>query len=191
MEIAAVPHRMQARGERRLLVLAAVVLLPVVLLVLLPAVLGLDRYVTTDAAMSGSLGRGSVVLAREVPAGDLASGDAVTFTAPSGPERGERVTRRVVHVDRAAATMTTRGDATRGTDPWTLPLDQGRYGRVWAGLPWVGYPFALDGGLLLLAVAAVVALAIASYLAGRGHRAEVVRRAALSRPARPRMTVAP
>jgi signal peptidase I len=193
MEIAAVPHRVQTRGERRLLVLGVLALLPVVLLVLLPAVLGLDRSVTTDDAMTGSLGRGSVVLARDVPAGDLAAGDVVTFTAPSGPEQGQRVTRRVVEVSHSTehAAATTRGDRGAGVDPWTLQLDRGGYAKVWTSVPWVGYPFMADGGLLLLAAAAVAALALASYLTGRGHRAEAVRRAAVSRPARPRLPVAP
>jgi signal peptidase I len=160
MEIAPVPHR-STRGERRRLALALLVMAPVVLLVLLPAVLGLDRFVVTDSTMGGSMGRGSVVLAREVPPTDLRVGDVIAFRPPG--ESGEhRVTRRIVAIDDGVAT--TEADATGRTDPWTLPLTAPAYARTWMSVPWIGYPFALDGGwgLLLLGVTAAVALAVAT-----------------------------
>src|SRR3712207_9244457 len=86
MEIAPVPRRL-AQGERRRFLLALLVLVPVMLLLLVPPALGLDRFVVTDASMDGSVGRGSVVLARQVPAPDLEVGDVITFQRP-GPEAG-------------------------------------------------------------------------------------------------------
>jgi signal peptidase I len=160
VEIAPVPHR-SVRGERRRLAVGLLVLAPVVLLVLLPTVLGLDRYVTTDRAMEGSLGRGSVVLAREVPPTDLQVGDVITFRPPdaAGADSDSRVTRRVVAIDDGVAT--TRSDATGFTDPWTLTLTGSSYARVWLSVPWIGYPFLMDGGWLLLVLAAAVALSLA------------------------------
>ena len=86
MEIAPVPHR-STRGERRRIALGLLVMAPVVLLVVLPAVFGLERFVVTDSAMGGSMGQGSVVLARDVPPTDLRVGDVISFcllyTSPS------------------------------------------------------------------------------------------------------------
>lgn len=179
MEIAPVPHRASTRGERRWLLLALLVVTPAVLLVLVPAVLGLQRYVVTDSAMTGAVGRGAVVLARPVPVTDLARGDVISFAAPSGPDRGDRVTREVVtaHGD----LVTTRSD-TAGADRWRL--DAGSYEQVWVSVPWLGLPFVVGGGWLLLSALAAVALAIA-VLAGRSHHAESLRRAAATRPTRP------
>jgi signal peptidase I len=160
VEIAPVPHR-STRGERRRFALGLLVLAPVVLLVLMPAVLGLDRFVVTDSTMGGSMGRGSVVLAREVPPADLRVGDVIAFRPPGGSGE-DRVTRRIVALDNGVAT--TEADATGRTDPWTLPLTSPAYARTWVSVPWVGYPFALDGcwGLLLLSVVVVIALVVAA-----------------------------
>ena len=178
MEIAPVPHR-STRGERRRIALGLLVLTPVVLLVLLPAVLGLQRFVITDTAMDGSLGQGSVVLAREVPPTDLQVGDVISFRPP-GESGADRVTRRIVAIDHGVAT--TEGDVSGRPDPWTLPLTAPAYSRTWVGVPWIGYPFAIDGGwgLLLLSAAAAIGLAVAS------GRAPAPR---LSRPARARLPV--
>ncbi len=134
------------------------VLAPVVLLVLLPAVLGLQRYVVTDRSMDGSLGRGSVVLATEVPPTDLEVGDVITFRPPNGTS-DERVTRRIVAIEDGVAS--TRADSTGTTDPWALHLTAATYARVWLGVPWIGYPFLVQGGWMLLVAAALAALVLA------------------------------
>jgi signal peptidase len=157
MEIAPVPHR-ATRGERRRFALALLVMAPLVLLVLLPAVLGLDRFVVTDSTMGGSMGRGSVVLAREVPPTDLRVGDVIAFRPPGEPGE-DRVTRRIVAIDNGVAT--TEADATGRTDPWSLPLTAPAYARSWVSVPWIGYPFALDGGWVLLLLSALAAGALA------------------------------
>ncbi len=157
MEIAPVPHR-ATRGEWRRLAIGLLVLAPVVLLVLLPAVLGLQRYVVTDRSMDGSLARGSVVLAREVPAADLQVGDVITFRPPQASS-DERVTRRIVAIENGVAT--TQGDTSGTSDRWAVPLTSPSYPRVWLGLPYVGYPFVMDGGWVVLAAAALAAFVLA------------------------------
>ncbi len=157
MEIAPVPHR-STRGEWRRLALGLLVLAPVVLLVLLPAVLGLQRYVVTDRSMDGSLGRGSVVLAREVPPADLEVGDVITSGRRTA-RSDERVTRRIVAIEDGVAT--TQADTTGSQDPWAVPLTSASYARVWLGVPWIGYPFVMDGGWVLLAAAALAAFVLA------------------------------
>lgn len=180
MEIAPVPHR-STRGERRRVAVALLVMAPValmVMLVLLPAVLALDRYVITDSSMDGSMGRGSVVLAREVPPTDLRVGDVISFTPP-GESGADKVTRRITAIDHGVAT--TQGDTAVRPDPWSLPLTDPAYSRTWVSLPWIGYPFAVDGGwvLLLLFAAAAVVLAAA---AGRPATPKVARAARAGLP---------
>lgn len=179
MEIAPVPHR-STRGEWRRLVLGMLVVAPVVLLVLLPAVLGLDRYVITDDLMNGSMGRGSVALARDVPPSDLRVGDVITFRPPGAADDDELVTHRIVAIDSGVAT--TQGDAASQTDPWALPLTESTYARVWVSVPWIGYPFVINGGWLLLVLAAGTALSLA-VVAGRSWPMKE------ARPARAKLSV--
>jgi signal peptidase len=178
LEIAPVPHR-SSRGEWRRLALALTVLVPVVLLVLLPAVVGLDRYVVTDRSMDGSLARGSVVLARDVPPSDLHVGDVISFRPPGG-RSDERVTRRIVAVHGGVAV--TVADRPGAAEPLTLRLEASSYSRVWLGIPWIGYPFVVDGGWVALAVVAAAAFVLA-LTTGRRQSATVVR------PARSRTPV--
>ena len=165
MEIAPVPHRATS-GEWRRLALGLLVLAPVVLLVLLPAVLGLQRYVVTDRSMDGSLGRGSVLLAREVPTADLEVGDVISFR-PEGSS-DERVTRRIVAIKDGVAT--TQADTTGSQDPWAVPLTRSSYSRVWLGVPYIGYPFVMDGGWVLLAGVALAAFVLALTTGRRAPR---------------------
>jgi len=156
LEIAPVPHRATS-GEWRRLALGLLVLAPVVL-VLLPAVLGLQRYVVTDRSMDGSLGRGSVLLAREVPTADLEVGDVISFR-PADGSSDERVTRRIVAIKDGVAT--TEADTTGSQAHLAVPLAESSYSRVWLGVPYIGYPFVMDGGWVLLAAAALAALVLA------------------------------
>ena len=74
MEITPVPHRSTRGAWRRLAARAPRPRRRSSLLVLLPAVLGLDRYVMTGGSMEGyARAQGSVVLAREVPPATSAS----------------------------------------------------------------------------------------------------------------------
>jgi len=179
VEIAPVPHR-SGRGEWRRLTLGLLVLVPVVLLVILPAVLGLDRYVVTDTSAPGS-GRGAVALAREVPRGDLRVGDVVTVSTSLG--RGgpsdERLTRRVTAIEGDEATL---------NGGLRAPLVEETYARVWLTIPWIGYPFVVDGGWVLLVMIAVAALPLA--LRGTRRRRRRTRRAMPSGLPRPSLPVA-
>jgi signal peptidase len=149
-------------------VLGLLVLVPVVMLVLLPTVLGLDRYVVTDRAMHGSFGRGSVVLARDVPASDLKVGDVIMFSPP-GAHADDRVIRRIMAIDGEVAVLSAgAGDE----DPTRVALTDEPYARVWRGVPWIGYPFVVDGGWALLAAVAVVAFALALTLGRRQREPE-------------------
>jgi signal peptidase len=162
LEIAPVPHR-ATRGERRRLALGLLVLTPVVLLVLLPAVFGLDRTVVTDRSMDGGLGRGSVVLARQVPPLDLRVGDVVAVRLP-GSGQDQRVERRIVAIRDGVATVESDQGGRASRQP--VALSAASYSRVWLGVPWIGYPFVVQGGWIVLVAAAFAALMLA-LAAGR------------------------
>jgi hypothetical protein len=137
MELTPVPARDSSIGRRVWLLVAAAVLAPVVLLVALPTVLGLQRYVASSDAVGDSVPRGSLTFAEEVRGSALRPGDIISFRPPLGPANRPLVTRRV-----ESTTMTgikTASDTT-GTDPWVLP-SSGRWSRVVLHVPYVGYPF--------------------------------------------------
>ena len=177
LEIAPVPHR-STRSEWRRLALGMLVLAPVVLLLLLPAALGLDRYVVTDASMDGSLGRGSVALARDVPPSDLQVGDVINVR--SHGQHGDRVNRRIVAIRDGAATVAADDGS---VDPMTVSLTgPSSYSRIWLGVPWIGYPFVVDGGWAVLAAVALAALLLAIAMGRRSQPKPV-------RQPRPRLSV--
>ena len=136
MELKPVPTRPSLMGRLWLLV-AVAALAPLVMLVVVPTVLGLQRYVVTSDALGDSVPRGSLTFAERVPSAELQVGDVITFRPPGRAPDAELVTRRV-----ASATsdgIRTRGDGT-GVDPWRLPAE-GDHSRVVAHIPYVGYPF--------------------------------------------------
>ncbi|HSN07356.1 MAG TPA: signal peptidase I [Candidatus Angelobacter sp.] len=94
---------------------------------------GYRLYVVHTGSMSPALRPGDAVLAAPAP-GSVRPGDVVTFTVLSGPD--SVVTHRVVAV--ADGLVTTKGDANRTADPWTLHMSQ-VVGTAAAFLPHAGY----------------------------------------------------
>jgi signal peptidase len=171
VEITPVPQPTPTVSRGRVLA-AALVIGPVVVLVFLPSVLGLQRFVVTDRAMEGdaegSISRGSVALTRTVPAADLAVGDVIVLRPPGedGSPAEDSVTRRIVAIKSGEAR--TRGDNLDVDDPWRVDVSTGTYPRVVFAVPWIGRPFsgqAGEGGWWLLVAVIVVAFAVALALA--------------------------
>jgi signal peptidase len=167
MEITPEPHPTPALSRGRV-VGALLVLGPVIVLVFLPTVLGLQRYVVADDSMAGdregSIGRGAVALTRDVPATDLRAGDVISFRPPvaAGTRSGETVTRRIVSIEGGVAV--TRGDHNDQDDPWQLDVTRDTYPRVVTAVPWIGYPFSGDagrGGWVVLTTLSAVMLFLA------------------------------
>lgn len=167
MEITPVPQPTPTISRGRVLA-ALLVIGPVVVLVFLPTVSGLHRYVVADRAMEGgaegSISLGSVALTHEVPATDLEVGDVIVFRPPveEGSAAGASVTRRIVAIQHGVAR--TRGDNKDADDPWRLDLTTSTYPRVEFTVPWIGYPFAGqagEGGWLLLVATIAIALILA------------------------------
>jgi len=168
MEFTPEPHPSPALSRGRI-VGALLVLGPVIVLVFLPTVMGLHRYVVADDAMTGdrdgSLGRGAVALTRDVPATDLEEGDVIAFRPPvdEGGPASESVTRRIVSIQDGLAV--TRGDHHDYDDPWQLDVTEDTYPKVVAAVPWIGYPFsgeAGQGGWVVLTTAAGMMLFFAA-----------------------------
>lgn len=159
-------------------------------LMLVPAGLGLERYVITGDSMSGAIERGSVVLEEVVPISDLAVGDVITYEPPEGSGPEGLVTHRIVSMTRRDSprpVIRTKGDANRSTDPWRFRLDAAEQARVVADVPYVGYALAALGMReVRMALIGVPALLIGLALlvgAWRDAGAEARRRAAAAAPA--------
>jgi signal peptidase I len=125
------------------LLTAAAVLLALVVLV--PALLGFQRYVITSGSMTGTYDRGSLVFDRVVPTASLQAGDVITFRPPG---HAGLVTHRIKTVTtvRGKRVITTKGDANRAPDAWgSISLADTNQARVAFHVPYVGYGIAALG----------------------------------------------
>ncbi|HEY3070902.1 MAG TPA: signal peptidase I [Gaiellaceae bacterium] len=111
-------------------------------LMLLPGLLGYQRYVITSGSMTGTYDRGSVVFDDVVPVSDLRVGDAITYTPPPGSGPTGLITHRIVWIGSdqlGRRVLRTKGDANETADPWTFSLDGQTQARVAFDIPYVGY----------------------------------------------------
>jgi signal peptidase len=152
------------------------------LLVLVPALVGWERYAIVSGSMTGTYDRGSLVLAEVVPVDDLRVGDVITYTPPAGDHL---VTHRIAWIGRDDAgrrIFRTKGDANAVADPWTFRLDRPTQARVRMGVPYAGHALtALGRRDVRMIVIALPALLIAGFSLARLWRqlgAEAQRRAA-------------
>jgi signal peptidase I len=139
----------------------------VALLVLLPGVLGWERYAIVSGSMTGSHDRGSLVLAEVVPVEDLKVGDVITYLPPAGDHL---ITHRIAWIGRdqaGARLFRTKGDANPVADPWTFRLDRPTQARARLGVPYAGHALtALSRRDVRMGVVALPALVIALFTLG-------------------------
>lgn len=127
--------------------LAAITVVVLAGLFLLPGLAGYERYVITGASMSGTFERGSLAFAEAVPVQELVIGDVITYLPPPDSGLTELVTHRIVDIQDAepgageGSVFTTRGDANASDDPWLFQLDDPTQARVEATVPGVGWVF--------------------------------------------------
>ncbi len=117
-------------------------------IMLLPALLGLQRYVITGDSMSGAYDRGSVIFSEVVGVGELRLGDVITYRPPPASGWDGLITHRIVAIDedrRGRPVLRTKGDANDSRDPWRFSISGGEQARAVAGIPYVGYAFAALG----------------------------------------------
>jgi signal peptidase len=136
--------------------------------ILVPALLGYQRYVITSGSMTGTYDRGALVFDRVVATASLRAGDVITFRPPGHPAF---VTHRIATVQtvRGQRVYTTKGDANRAPDAWgPIALADAHQARVAFHLPYLGYAIAtLSERKVRMIVIGVPALLIAlAALAG-------------------------
>ncbi len=121
--------------------LAAVVLVSLALL--LPGLVGMQRYVITSGSMTGTYDVGTLVFDRAVPAEQLRAGDVITYLPPASSGVDHLVTHRLVSIRTHAGRTTyrTRGDANPARDPWKFELSTDQQPRVVFAVPYLGKLF--------------------------------------------------
>jgi signal peptidase I len=138
------------------------------LAVLVPALLGFQRYVITSGSMTGTYDRGSLVFDRVVPTASLHAGNVITFRPPG---HAGLVTHRIATITtaRGQRVITTKGDANRAGDAWgPITLASASQARVAFHVPYIGYGIAALGDRMVrMLLIGLPALLIAlSTLAG-------------------------
>jgi signal peptidase len=151
--------------------------------VLVPALLGYQRYVITSGSMTGAYDRGSLVFDRVVPTASLRVGDVITFRPPG---HAGLVTHRLAKIDtvRGQRVFVTRGDANRVADAWSpMTLQATTQARVAFHLPYLGFAFAVlsDRRARMLVIGLPALLIALAALAGMWQQAGVEARAARTR----------
>ena len=170
---------------RVLKLLAAVgllTLLAIAVLILVPPLLGYQRYVITGGSMGDALPRGSIAFDEVVPTEHIRVGDVITYRPPTGDRL---LTHRVVWIGRnrgGVLVYRTRGDASPAADPKAILLPHDRQARMVFHVPLVGYLVAaLSVRAVRIAAVGVPALAIAvAALAGLWRQRKRRRRHAMS-----------
>jgi signal peptidase I len=136
------PRSPRRRAGRILATALCVACLGLAGLMILPGLLGYQRYVITSGSMTGAYDRGSVVFDDVVPVSDLSVGDAITYTPPPGSGPKGLITHRIVWIGSdqfGRRVLRTKGDANEAVDPWTFSLDGDTQARVAFDVPYVGY----------------------------------------------------
>ena len=124
-------------------VLVAAALVIVVVVIAVPALLGLQRYVITGGSMTGTIAKGSVIYSRLTPVAQLREGDIITFAPPG---YSSLVTHRIISITRGQdgrLVYRTKGDFNKVADPWRVNLMQPTQARYVFKIPYLGYFLAL------------------------------------------------
>lgn len=139
-----------------------VVLLAIAVLILVPPLLGYQRYVITGGSMGGALPRGSIAYDEVVPTEHIRVGDVITYRPPNGDRL---LTHRVVWIGPArhgVRLYRTRGDANDAPDARAFLLPNDGQARVVFHVPLAGYVLAaLSVKAVRIVAIGVPALAIA------------------------------
>jgi signal peptidase len=133
-------------------------------LMLVPSLLGYQRYVIEGGSMGGALPRGSIAYEEVVPAAQIRVGDVITYRPPAATAlRTHRVTwiGRSPNNDRV---YRTKGDANDSADRPTFTLPHATQARVVMHVPLAGYAVAaLSIRTLRMVVIGGPALAVAFF----------------------------
>ena len=126
------------------LLIAAGILFGIFLIV--PGLMGWERYVIVSGSMTGTYDRGSLVFDEVVPTKSLKVGDVITYKPPADSGPKGLVTHRIVKIFRDPKTgdrvYRTKGDANATADPWRFFLADKKVARVVTGVPKAGFVLA-------------------------------------------------
>jgi signal peptidase len=133
----------KSKAGKLLTALCAAALLLAIAALVVPAVLGLQRYVITGGSMTGTIPKGAVIYSRITPAAQLKVGDIITFTPPGF---GEAVTHRIIAIEPGPdgrPAVRTKGDFNETPDPWNpVTLNGPQQARYVFQVPVLGYVLA-------------------------------------------------
>jgi signal peptidase len=172
---------MSARSRRvwrRVVTVASTLLLVVAIvlaaLMVVPTLLGYERYVIVSGSMEPTIPVGSIVYDEVVPVEDLQVGDVITFVPPPEYDIDDPVTHRIYSITVAGEDsdvpgrliFRTKGDNNPEVDPWQMTLDKTEQARVAHHVPYVGYVYiALRKPWVQLLLIGLPALGIAVFVA--------------------------
>ena len=138
------------------------VLLAIAVLILVPPLLGYQRYVITGGSMGNAIPRGSIAFDEVVPTEHIRVGDVITYRPPNSDRL---LTHRVVWIGRGrdgVRLYRTRGDASPAPDRRAFLLPNDGQARVVFHVPLAGYVLAaLSVRAVRVVAIGVPALAIA------------------------------
>ena len=141
------------------------------LFLVVPSLMGWERYVIVSGSMTGTYDRGSLVFDEIVPVKTLKVGDVITYRPPPGSGPEGLVTHRIRSIGHDPKThakaFRTKGDANTVADPWTFTLPNRTQARVVTGVPYMGFALAALSArkvrmLLVGLPAALIALIVMS-----------------------------
>ena len=104
-----------------------------------PLFLGYQTSTMLTGSMSPGINPGDVVVSVRTPVSELKVGDVITYSIPVDDHRIE--THRVAAINRDAAgvaSVTTKGDANPGADPWTAVLSEDYVYTTAGVVPYLG-----------------------------------------------------
>ena len=97
-------------------------------LVLLPSVLGMQRYVIVSGSMTGTYDEGTLVLSEVVPVEELRVGDVITYLPPADAGPDHLITHRIASIEprRGGPALPHQGRRQRGRRPVDVPPRRAR-----------------------------------------------------------------
>jgi len=124
-----------ARAVLTLVLVAAALLF--LFLAVGPRFLNYQTSTMLTGSMSPGINPGDVVVSVRTPVSELKVGDVITYSIPVDDHRIE--THRVTSINRAGSTsVTTKGDANPGPDPWTAVLSEDYVYTTAGVVPYLG-----------------------------------------------------
>jgi signal peptidase len=115
----------------------------VLIIMVIPAVMGLQRYVITGGSMTGTIPKGAVIYSELIPTSELKAGDVITFVPPG---QTGAVTHRILSIkqgENGKLVYETKGDFNDFVDPWDMNLEEATSARYSYHIPTVGYALML------------------------------------------------